>query len=124
MNLPPSSVSPPTSYDPYASLHPGFHNYPPSSFQPPTDHPNPLHPNPPPPSTSTFSFNPASSQPPRSVFQMTPYVPFVAVSDPIKVFDGLVHTHPTEKFLDHLSARQTFQLGPQPLDIQSYLIWH
>ena len=51
--LPPSSLPPPpTSYDPNASLHPGFHNYPPPSFQPPTLPPNPLL-----PSTSTYSFN-------------------------------------------------------------------
>ena len=31
-----------SSYDPFASLHPGFHNYPPSSFQPPNLPPNPL----------------------------------------------------------------------------------
>ena len=29
-----------------------------------------------------------------------------------------------KKYLAHLSARVTFQLGPQPLDIQSYLSWH
>ena len=34
------------------------------------------------------------------------------------------HTYPPEKFLAHLSARVTFQLGPQPVDIQSYLTWH
>ena len=42
--LTPSSSNPPsTFYDPYASLHPGFHNYPLSNFQssalPPNQHP-------------------------------------------------------------------------------------
>ena len=46
------------------------------------------------------------------------------MSDPIKIFDGLDHTYPPEKFLAHLSARVTFQLGPQPVDIHSYLTWH
>ena len=55
---------------------------------------------------------------------MTLSVRFAAPSDPIKLFDGLDHTHTPEKFLSHLSARVTFQLGPQPLDIQSYLTWH
>ena len=50
--------------------------------------------------------------------------PFAALSDPIKHFDGLDHTYPSEKFLAHLSARVTFQLGPQPLDVQSFLTWH
>ena len=45
-------------------------------------------------------------------------------SDPIKLFDGLDHTYLPEKVLAPLSARLTFQLGPQPLDQQSYLTWH
>ena len=52
---------------------------------------------------------------------MPPSVPFIALSDPIELFDGLDHTYPPEKFLAHLSARVTFQLGPQPVDIHSYL---
>ena len=36
----------------------------------------------------------------------------------------ILDTYPPEKFLAHLSARVTFQLGPQPVDIQSYLTWH
>ena len=55
---------------------------------------------------------------------MTPFVPFAALSDPIKLFDGLNHTYPPEKFLAHLSARVTFQLGQPPIDLQSYLTWH
>ena len=35
----------------------------------------------------------------------------------------LDHTYPPEKFLAHLSARVTFQLGPQPIDLQSNLTW-
>ena len=97
-------IPPPTSYDLYASLHPGFHNYP-TTFQPPTLPPNPL-----PPSFSNFPFNSPPSQPPPSVFRMTPSVLFPAVSDPIKVFDGLDHTCPPEKILAHLSAGITFQL--------------
>ena len=42
---------------------------------------------------------------------MTPSVPFAALSDPMKLFDGLDHTYPTEKILAHLSAGVTFQLG-------------
>ena len=56
--------------------------------------------------------------------QLTPFVPFAALSDPIKLFDGLDQTYSPEKFLSHLSARVIFQLGPQPLDLQSYLTWH
>ena len=55
---------------------------------------------------------------------MTPSDHFAALSDPIKLFDGLDHTYPSEKFLAHLSARVTFRFGPQPLDKQSYLTWH
>ena len=95
-------------------LHPDFRNYPSISFRPPKLPPNPL-----PPSTSAFPFSPPSSQTPP-IFQMTPSVHFAALSDPIKLFDGLDHTYPPEKFLAHLSARVTFELGPQPLDIQSY----
>ena len=52
---------------------------------------------------------------------MTPCVPFAAISYPIKVFDCLDHTYPPETFFPHLSKRATLQLGPQPLDLQSYL---
>ena len=89
-----------------------FHNYPPSSFQHHTLPPNSL-----PPSNSTYLFNPPSSQP----LQMTPSVPFASLSDPIKLFDGLDHTYLPEKVLAHLNAHVTLQLGPQFLDIQSYL---
>ena len=109
----PSTSNPPhTSFNPYASLHPGFQNYPSISFQPPNILSNPL-----PPSTSAFPFIPLPSQPPP-VLHITPFVPFAALSDPIKLFDGLDRTYPPEKFLVHLSARVTFQLGHQPLDIQ------
>ena len=43
---------------------------------------------------------------------------------PLKHFDSLDHTYPSEKFLAHLSALVTIQLGPQPVDFQSYLTWH
>ena len=121
-NLPQTSNLPPatTSYDPYASLHPGFHNFLISSFQPPNLPPDPC----PPPQTSTHPFKTVTSQPPLLVLPMTPSVPFAGVLDPIKLFDGLGHTYPPEKFLAHLSARVIFQLGSQPLDIQSYLTWH
>ena len=110
-----TSNPPPAPYNSYVSLHPG---YPSLSFQVPNLPPNPL-----PPSTSALPFNPPSSQPPPDP-QMTPSVPFAALSDPIKLFDGLDHTYSPEKFLAYLSACVTFQLGPQPLDTQSYLIWH
>ena len=113
---PSTSNPPPTSYNPYASLHPGFKNYPPNSFQPHYLPPKPL-----PPSTSAFPFNPPSSQPPP-VLQMTPFVLFATLST--KLFDVLDHTYPPEKFLAHLSARVTFQLGPRPLEFQSYLTWN
>ena len=47
-----------------------------------------------------------------------------ATSDPIKLFDDLDHTYPLEKFLADISVRVTFQLGPQPLDVQSHSTWH
>ena len=72
------------------------------------------------PPTSTLAFNPSSTY---SSFPVTPSVPFAALSDPIKLFDGLDNTYPPEKFLAHLSARVTFPLGPQPVDIH-YLTWH
>ena len=115
-NLPPAS----TSLDPYASLHPSFHNFPNSYFQPP-NLPSDLCP---PPQTSTNPFNTLTSQPPPPGSQMTPSVLFAALPDSIKLFDGLDHTYPPEKFLVHLSAHATFQLGLQPLDIQVYLTWH
>ena len=55
---------------------------------------------------------------------MPPSFPSAAFSDPFKLFDGLDHFYPPEKYLPQLSARVTFQLGPQPIDIQSYLTWH
>ena len=85
----PSSASnpPPTFYDPYASLHPAFYNYPLSSSQLHTLPPNPL-----PPSISTVPFNPPP-QPPLSVSQMSHVVvPLAALYDLIKHFDGLDHT--------------------------------
>ena len=62
--------------------------------------------------------HPPQSLPPTlfPIQQPTSSAPFAALSDP-QTFDGL---HP-EKFLAHLNARVTFQLGPQPLDQQS---WH
>ena len=80
-----------TSYNPYVSLHPGFQNFLTNSFQPPNIPPNPL-----PPSTSSLPFNPPSSYP-SPHFQMTSSVHFVALSDPIKLFDGLDHTYPPGK---------------------------
>ena len=112
-----SSTTQSTSYNPYISLYPTFQNFPTTSFQPPRNPPNSL------PPTSTLSFNPSSSYP-SFPFPTTPSVPFAVLSDPIKLFDGLDHTYPPENFLAHLSARVTFQLGPQPVDIQSYLTWH
>ena len=109
-----SSTTQPTPYNPYVSLYPAFQNFPTNSHQPP---PNPSQP---PLSTSTIPFNSSSLQP-FPPFPNTPSVPFAALSDPIKLFDGLDHTYPPEKFLAHLSARVTFQLGPQPTDIPSYL---
>ena len=71
---------------------------------------------------SFLSFYPSQSlpppQPPPSVFQKTPSVPFAAPFDPIKLFDGLDHTYPPEMFLAHNGARVTLQLGQQPLEIQ------
>ena len=107
-----------TSYNPYISRHPGFQNFPTNSFQPPNFPPDPL-----PPSTSAIPLNPPSSYPPP-LLHMTLSVPFAALSDPIKLFDGLEHSYHPEKLLAHLSARVTFQLGPQPIDLQSYLTWH
>ena len=51
---------------------------------------------------------------------MTQSVPFAGLPDPIKLFDSLDHTYPPATFLALLRARVTFQLGPQPLDIQSF----
>ena len=102
-----------TSYIPYVSLHPGFQTFPTNSFQLPIIPPNPL-----PPSNSILPFNPPSSYP-SPHFQMPPFVQFAALSDPIKLFDGLDHTSPPEKFLAHVSARVTFQLSPQPIDLLS-----
>ena len=58
LNLPhsnPKSAS--KSYDPYAPLHPGLHNYPPPSFQPSLLLLNKF-----PPSKSTFPFSPLSKR--------------------------------------------------------------
>ena len=112
-----SSTTQSTSYNHYLSLYPTFQNFHTNSLQRP---PNPPHPIPP---TSTLPFN---SSPLYSSlhFPTTSCVPFAALSDPIKLFDGLDHTYLPGKFLAHLSARVTFQLGPQPVDIQSYLTWH
>ena len=107
-----------TSYNPYVSLHPGFQSYPTNSFQPPNNPPNHL-----PPSNSTLPFNLPSSYP-SPPFQMPPSVPFAALSDPIKLFDGIYNAFSPEIFLPHLSARVSIQLGPQPVDIQSYLTWY
>ena len=106
---PSTSNLPSTSYNPYVSLHPGFQNYPTNSFQPPNFPLNPL-----PPSTPAVPFNSPSSYPPP-LLPMTPSVPFAALSDPIKLLDSLDHTYPSAKFLAHLSARVTFQLGPNLL---------
>ena len=62
-------------------------------LQPPTLPQTPL-----PLSISAFPFNPPASQPPPSVFQISPSVPFAALSDPFKIFDGLDHTYPPKKF--------------------------
>ena len=48
---------------------------------------------------------------------MTPSVPFASLSNSIEFFDGFGLTYSPEKFLAIISARVTFQLGPQPLDI-------
>ena len=99
-----SSTTQSTSYNPYICLYPTFQNFPTTSFQPPPNPPNSL------PPTSTLSFNPSSSYP-SFPFPTFPSVPFAALSDPIKLFDGLDHTYPPEKLLAHLSAGVTFQLG-------------
>ena len=112
-----SSTTQSTSYNPYVSRYSTFQNFPTTSFQP---SPNPPHSIPP---ISTLPFNPSSSYP-SFPFPTTPSVPFAALSDPIKLFDGLDHTYPPEKVLAHISARVTFQLGPQPVDIQSYITWN
>ena len=111
INLRPAS----TSYDPYASLNTSFHNFPISFF-------NLLiflltlahclkH--------LLILFSTLTSQPPPLGLQVTPSVPFAALSNHIKLFDGL---DPPENCLAHLSARVAFPLGPQTLDLQSYLI--
>ena len=108
----------PTSSYPYPTMKPSSSTFPqPQNHNPnlpPTAYPplQPLHP-------------PQSLAPPHfPIQQPTPSVLFAALSDPIKFFDGLDHTYTPEKFLAHLSARVYFQLGPQPLDQQSYLTWH
>ena len=90
--------------------------------QPPNKNPN-LPPTSFPPSQALY---PSQSLPPThfTIQQPTPTVPFAALSDPIILFDVLDHTYPPEKFLAHSSAPSTLQLGPQPLDQQSYLTWH
>ena len=51
---------------------------------------------------------------------MTPSVPFAALSDLLKRFDGWDHRYAPENFLAHLNARVGFQLGPQPRYIKPY----
>ena len=82
-------------------------NLPPSNLNPPPTSYNPYE------STSipTASFS----------FSNDSFCSFCAFSDPIKLFDGLDHTYLPEKILAHISARVTFQFGPQLPDIQSYL---
>ena len=83
-------------------------NLPPTSYP----RPQPLHPK-------------QSLPPPHfPIQQPTPFVPFAALSDAIKLIDRLDHTYPPERIFAHLSARVTFQLGPQPIDQHSYLTWH
>ena len=108
------------SYDPHASLHSGFHNYPQPSF------PHHLHPNHLPPSFSTYPITHNPSEPTTGFSnEMTSFVQLAAFSVHINLSDGLDYTYPSEKFFTHLSARITFfKLGPQRLDIQSYSPWH
>ena len=51
-------------------------------------------------------------------------VPFVALSDPSQLFDGMDQSYPPEKLFAHFSARVTFQLSPQPLNPHACLTWH
>ena len=76
-----SPISPNVSYDPYASLHPGFHKYTQPSFSPPS-HANPLT-----PSTSAYTFTQPASQSRSPFIYMTLSVPFAALPDPI------IHEH-------------------------------
>ena len=73
-NLPPAI----TTYDPYATLNPSFHNFPNSSFQPPNLPHSPY----PQLQTSAYPFSTLTSQNPPLASQMTPSVPFAALSDP------------------------------------------
>ena len=104
-------------------MQPSFQNLPPpppsiqssssSSFSQPISQPYI------PPHTNPYSLPPSFQ--PHHPQLMTQSVPFAALSDPIKLFDGLDVTYPPEKFLAQLSARVTFQLGPNlmtPLHIQ------
>ena len=108
-----SSTTQPTPYNPYVSLYPAFQNFLTHSHQPPPNPPQP------PLSTSTIPFN-SSSLHPSPPFPTTPSVPFAALSDPIKLFDGLDHSYPPEKFLAHLSARGS----PFNLDLNLLIFNH
>ena len=89
-----------TSYNYNASLHPGFHNFPQPSSSPPF--PNPL-----PPFLSTHPRNPTPSQHPPSVFQMTPSVPLVALSDPLNFLMGWIKHNLLKVFHSPLCTRNT-----------------
>ena len=78
----------------------------------------------PPTHNNTHPSSPNLPQPPQPVLQMTPSVLFAAASDPIKLLDGLDQLYPPETTIAHLNAGITFQLGPPPLDLQSYITWH
>ena len=54
----------------------------------------------------------------------SPSVQFAALSDSIKFFNGLDHSLPPQTIFANLSARVTFQLGPQPIDSHAYSTWH
>ena len=113
-------------FQPYPTMQPSF-----SSFQPPPFS-NPqfmsFMPSTIPP---VLSFPPHSTSQPHLIHSLpttslsTPSsIPFASLADPIKLFDGRDHTYPRETFLAQLSARVTFQLGPQPQNLTDYTIWH
>ena len=121
-NLPQTSNRPSgsTTYDHYVSLHRRFHKFPVSFSQPPNLPHNPC----PPPQTSEILLI-------LSLLHLLPLVYklflqfFLLLSQILLEFlDGLDHSNPSEKCLVHVSERVTIQLGPQPLEIQSYLNWH
>ena len=91
-----------------------------SFYQPPPNNPN-LPPNSY-PQNPNLPFSQPINQTPVQTLQSTSSVPFATLSDPIIPFDALDHSYPPEKFLSILGARVTFQLGPQPIDPQEYLI--